>query len=66
MDLQGQNGLLQTYRKGLRTRGLLGVLCSLGLTGFYLALYFTEWFTPLAVALGLKDKWFLYLPLLLM
>jgi len=60
MDLQGQNGLLHTYREGWRTRGLLGILISFGLTGFYLALYFTEWFTPLSVALGLKDKWFLY------
>ena len=44
MDLQGQNGLLHTYREGFKTRGLLGILISFGLTGFYLALYFTEAF----------------------
>ena len=60
MDLQGQNGLLHTYREGFKTRGVLGILLSFGLTGFYLALYFTEAFTPLSVALGLQNKWFLY------
>jgi polyferredoxin len=60
MDFQGQNGLLSTYREAYRSRGALSIVVSLALTGFYLALYFTEAFTPLAQALGLGDKWFLY------
>ena len=60
MDLQGQNGLLTTWREGWRARGLLAYLVAALLTAFYLDLYFTEHLTPLAEALGLRNKWFVY------
>ena len=60
MQLQAQEGLLFTYRSGLSSRGLLAWVVALGLTAFYLALYFTEIFTPLALGLGLPSKWTLY------
>lgn len=60
MDLQGQEGLLTTYREPWRRRGLLAWPLAAAFTGFYLVLYFTEWLTPLAGALGLRSKWYLY------
>ncbi len=51
---------MTTYREAWRTRGALGWLVSFGLMSFYLALYFTEWLTPLSERIGLHDKWFLY------
>jgi ferredoxin-type protein NapH len=60
MDLQAQEGLMATYREGYRSRGALGYAIALLLTGFYLVLYFTEWLTPAASALGLQNKWLLY------
>ena len=32
----------------------------MALTSFYLILYFTEWLSPLAKALALSNKWYLY------
>jgi polyferredoxin len=58
--MQGQVGLVDTYGSGLRTRGLAAWSAALGLTAFYLVLYFTEAFTPVAAALGLPSKWTLY------
>lgn len=60
MDLQGQNGLLSTFREGWRSKGLSAYAIAAALTGFYLVLYFTEWLTPTAQALGLRSKWLLY------
>ncbi len=60
MDLQGQNGLMTTYRQAWRSRGALGWLLALGFTAFYLALYFTDYFEPVAKALHLSSKWYLY------
>ena len=60
MDLQGQNGLLSTFRENYRSRGVLAFVIAFGLLGFYLVLYFTEWLTPAAQALGLRSKWLLY------
>lgn len=60
MDLQGQNGLMTTYREGWRRRGAVAWLFAAVLTAFYLTLYFTEWLTPLAETLGLRSKWYLY------
>jgi len=69
MDLQGQNGLLPTYRASLRRRGAAGFAAALGLTAFYLVLYFEDRLAsslgvrplaPLAEALGLRNRWFLY------
>lgn len=68
MDLQGQNGLLSTYRQGWRSRGPLGVVLAASLIGFYLALYFENELagllgrplSALAVSVGLHNRWYLY------
>lgn len=60
MDLQGQDGLLSTYRDPHRTRGASAYLVAGVLIAFYSALYFTDTFEPWARALGLRNKWFLY------
>ncbi|MCG8554239.1 MAG: 4Fe-4S binding protein [Proteobacteria bacterium] len=60
MDLQGQDGLLHTYREPWRRRApaawLLGALLFL----FYLTLYFSDYLDPVARAAGLPNRWFLY------
>jgi ferredoxin-type protein NapH len=69
MDLQGQNGLLSTFREPLRTRGLAAYALALALVGFYTLLYFRDalgvangaldpeaW----ARAVGLRSRWLLY------
>lgn len=60
MDLQGQNGLLTTWREGWRARGRAAWICAALLTGFYLDLYFTDHLEPAARAIGLPSKWMLY------
>lgn len=60
MDLQGQNGLMTTYRQGWRSRGALAFVAGGLLLAFYLLLYFTQWFEPVARALHLPNKWYLY------
>lgn len=44
----------------LTHRGVTAWLLSAALFAFYIALYFTEWLTPLAIALRLGSKWTLY------
>ncbi len=60
MNLQGQNGLMSTWREGWRARGLSAWLIAGILISAYLLLYFTELFQPWAEALGLRSKWYLY------
>lgn len=60
MNLQGQNGLLDTWRVGWRSRGLGAWVVAGALMSAYLLLYFTEVFQPLAEAVGLRNKWNLY------
>jgi polyferredoxin len=69
MDLQGQNGLLSTYREGYRRRGAAGIVIAVVLIGFYLVLYFEDSvarhlgfrpLSPLAESLGLMNRWYLY------
>jgi ferredoxin-type protein NapH len=60
MHLQAQAGLMTTYREPWRNRGVTGVLISVTLIAFYCVLYWTEWLSPVAEALGLRNKWFLY------
>jgi ferredoxin-type protein NapH len=64
-----QAGLLDTHHRAISTRGLMAVLVSLLLTAFYLLLYlpgstytpdFPDFLSPIAAALHLPDKWFLY------
>lgn len=51
---------MHTYREQWRARGWPAWVIAAGLTAFYLALYFSEVFTPAAVAMGLRNKWYLY------
>ena len=44
----------------LKNRGATAWLLSALLTGFYLVLYFTEWLSAPARAMGLDNKWTLY------
>jgi len=60
MDLQGQNGLMTTFREGWRSRGWIAWVVAALLIGFYLDLYFRDDLTPIAEAMGLKNKWYLY------
>ncbi len=69
MDLQGQNGLLRTWREQWRSRGVSAWVVAMGLTLFYLVLYFEDDvrgalgfrpITPLARAVGLENRWYLY------
>lgn len=69
MDLQGQNGLDGTWRSALRSRGLSAYLLAGFLITFYLVLYFEDdvrrWvgfrpLTPIADAMGLNNRWYLY------
>jgi ferredoxin-type protein NapH len=60
MDLQAQEGLMTTYREGWRNRSAVGWLISAVMVGFYCALYWTDWFDAPSIALGLKNKWYLY------
>jgi len=60
MYAQGQNGLLSTFREGWRNRNLVGVLIATALIGFYITLYFTSVWDPVAEAVGLRNRWFLY------
>lgn len=60
MHAQGQEGLMDTYRRPWRARGFIAWPLAGALFAFYGVLYFTEWFTPLSLALGLRNKWFLY------
>ncbi|MFT5355384.1 MAG: ferredoxin-type protein NapH [Polyangiales bacterium] len=60
MDQQGQNGLLSTFREGWRTRNIPAIGLGVLLMAFYVTLYFTDELNPVAEALGLRSKWFLY------
>ncbi len=73
MDLQGQNGLLSTYREGYRARGLWGIIIAVALLLSYTWVYFESElrnvFVPLrgapsldqiAQSLDLGNRWFLY------
>jgi hypothetical protein len=55
MDLQGQNGLLSTYRESWRTRGPVAIAVALGLMAFYVVLYFTDVFEPIARSMGIRN-----------
>ncbi len=55
-----QEGLLSTYQNPSRTRGALAWVAAAFLTGFYVDLYFFDHLAPVASALHLPDKWFLY------
>lgn len=53
-------GTLHWLRHDVKHRGVSAWLLAALFTAFYLVLYFTEWMTPLAQALGLGNKWTLY------
>lgn len=67
MYLQGQNGLLPTFKVSWRNRGPVGILAAALLIGFYLVLYFEDNLfaypgplTQFSQAVGLRNKWFVY------
>ncbi|MEM6961161.1 MAG: 4Fe-4S binding protein [Myxococcota bacterium] len=60
MYLQGQNGLLHTFRVSYRNRGVAGILASLSLIVFYLLLYFTSVLDASVASLGFRNKWVFY------
>jgi polyferredoxin len=60
MDLQGQNGLLSTFREGWRSRNALGVVVAIVLFAFYTTLYFSDRLDPIARLAGFSNKWVLY------
>ncbi len=55
-----QTGLLNTYQKNVSSRSAIAWALSGALLGFYVLMYFTDVFTPLAKALHLGGKWGLY------
>ncbi|MEZ4238819.1 MAG: 4Fe-4S binding protein [Myxococcota bacterium] len=60
MRLQAQEGLMRTYRQPWRRRGLSAWILCAALVAFYCVLYWTDALDPVAHALHLKDKWFVY------
>ncbi len=60
MDLQGQEGLMRTFREGWRSKDVVAIAVCIALTAFYCTLYWTEIFTPIAALIGLRSKWTLY------
>ena len=69
MDLQGQNGLDHPWRQAWRSARAPAVVLAVAITTFYLVLYFEDDlhgrfgfrpFTPIASALGLENRWYLY------
>ncbi len=55
-----KSGTAHRLLHDVRNRGITAWLLSLLLTAFYLVLYFTDWLTPIARAIGLDGKWTLY------
>lgn len=53
-------GAAHALLHSIKNRGWAAWVLAALFTGFYLVLYFTEWFTPLAQAVGLGSKWTLY------
>ena len=69
MDLQGQNGLLTTFREPWRTRNVLAYVLAFLLGAFYTLLYFRDElavsvpfldFERVAHAFGFRSRWLLY------
>ena len=60
MYLQGQNGLMNTFKESWRSRGPLAYLVAGGLISFYLILYFTPRLDGFARDLGLMNRWHFY------
>ena len=55
-----QKGLLKVYNQPVTSRGWSAWIITAVLLGLYLDLYFTDHLEPIAQALGLQNKWFLY------
>ena len=66
MHLQAQEGLMSTFRTGWRSRSAVAYGLSLLLFAFYISMYFggqyglPDLWQPLAEAVGLRSKWFVY------
>ncbi|MEE8575655.1 MAG: 4Fe-4S dicluster domain-containing protein [candidate division Zixibacteria bacterium] len=55
-----QTGLLSTYKSNVRTRGSWAYLLSFVLFAFYVVIYWTSLFDPVAKAIGLPSRWQIY------
>lgn len=53
-------GTWNWFLHDVKNRGITAWLLAALLTGFYIILFYTEWFTGAAKALGLDSKWTLY------
>ncbi|TNE92197.1 MAG: 4Fe-4S binding protein [Deltaproteobacteria bacterium] len=60
MYAQGQDGLMNTYRSPWRNRTPRTYALSATIIGFYCLLYFTDVLEPVAQAVKLQNKWYLY------
>ena len=56
----GQDGLVATWRRPLRSRGVGAWVLALVMVAFYVDLYWFDHLEPVARALGLRSKWYLY------
>ncbi|MFQ5608445.1 MAG: hypothetical protein ACE5GA_10900, partial [Candidatus Zixiibacteriota bacterium] len=55
-----QSGLLSTYQNKVSNRSYVAWIISAALLAFYVLMYFTTVFDPLAAMLGLSSRWWLY------
>ncbi|MBN4056988.1 4Fe-4S binding protein [bacterium AH-315-J21] len=55
-----QTGLLNTYQKSVSNRSYIAWVMSGALLTFYVLIYFTDFFTPIAAKLHLGGKWGMY------
>ncbi|NOY26597.1 MAG: 4Fe-4S binding protein [Oligoflexia bacterium] len=51
---------MSTWREHIRSRGLAAWILAAVMMGFYVDLYWFDHLEPLAQALGLRNRWFLY------
>lgn len=55
-----QSGLLSTYQSSVSSRGFGAWILAMVLFAFYIIMYFTAWFDPVAAAMGLSSRWTIY------
>ncbi len=60
MYLQGQNGLMASWRSTWRSRGWPAWVLTAFMVGFYMDLYWFDHLEGVAASLGLRNRWYLY------